>query len=132
MNLRTTFLFAAIYLASCAAPTQQRLSSREYFSRYQNLADALRYYPQLLISGSGNQTKVVVRKNMSVQNQEPLYVIDGFPMGNSYARANQLLNMADVVNIRLLTQSYELATYGANGASGVIDIRTIKIDSDTD
>ena len=126
MNLRITFIAMTFCLIACNSNTTERLSAREYFSRFHSLAEALRFYPGLMISGSGNQVKVVLRKNMSLQNQEPLYVVDGFPVGNDYARTNQILNMADVINIRLLSHSSELNTYGPGASAGVIEIRTIK------
>lgn len=124
MNLRITLFSMILFLAACSTSNHQRLSSREYFSQFSDLAQALRVYPSLLISGTGNQTRVMLRSNASQQNQEPLFVVDGMPVGNSYARANHLINMADVVDIRLLSRSYELATYGTNGSSGVIEIKT--------
>lgn len=124
-------LVTLLLLTACSTTNHQRLTSREYFSQFRNLAEALRYYPSLLIKGTGNQTKVIVRKNSSVQNPEPLYVVDGYPVGNSYASANQIVNMSDVVNIKLLTHSYELNTYGTNAAAGVIEIRTIRSTANT-
>ncbi|MCB0666708.1 MAG: TonB-dependent receptor plug domain-containing protein [Saprospiraceae bacterium] len=126
MNLRITLLALTLSFAACSTSNHQRLSSREYFSQFSDLAQALRFYPALLISGTGNQTRVILRKNASMQNQEPLYVVDGMPIGNNYARANHLVNMAEVVDIRLLSHTHELTSYGVNGASGVIEIKTMK------
>ena len=111
-------------MVACTTGPKDRLSSTEYFSRFNNLSEALRVYPALMISGTGNQTKVMLRKNISIQNQEPLYVFDGFPIGNNYHSANQILNMADVTAIRLLSQPSELNTYGTMASAGVIEIRT--------
>lgn len=115
------FVFAIL---SCQTSGGERLSSTEYFSRFNNLAEALRFYPGLLVSGSGNQTKVMLRKNTSVQNQEPLFVVNGFPVGNNYSRTNEMVNMADVTAIRLLSRPSELTTYGSMASAGVIEIRT--------
>ena len=126
MKLRITFIAMMFCFIACNSTTSEKLSAREYFSRYKTLAEALRFYPGLIISGTGNQTKVILRKNVSMQNQEPLFIVDGFPVGNNYARTNQLVNMADVTNIRLLSHASELNIYGPQASAGVIEIKTIK------
>jgi len=132
MKLRITFIAMTFCFMACNSNTTERLSEREYFSRFKSLAEALRFYPGLMISGAGSQTKVVLRKNVSMQNQEPLYVVDGFPVGNNYARANHMINMAEVTNIRLLSHASELNTYGPMASAGVIEIKTIKTVSTMD
>ena len=124
MKLHYFCIVCLFAMAACTTGPKDRLSSTEYFSRFNNLSEALRFYPGLLISGTGNQTKVMLRKNVSVQNQEPLYVINGFPVGTNYSSANQILNMADVTDIRLLSHPSELNTYGTMASAGVIEIRT--------
>ncbi len=124
MKLQIAALILVLVTFACQSNSGSRLTSSEYFSSFSNLAEALRIYPGLMITGSGSQTKVILRKNTGVQNQEPLYVLNGFPLGNNYNQTNQAINMADVTNIRLLSQPSELNTYGSMASSGVIEIKT--------
>jgi len=59
-------------------------------------------------------------------NLEPLYVVDGFPVGNSYRRANQAINMANVKSIRVIRNLSQLNTYGEMGSNGVIEITSLQ------
>ena len=52
---------------------------------------------------------------------EPLYVIDGFPVGN---QLSQILNPNDIASITILKDAASTAVYGARGANGVVLINT--------
>ena len=52
---------------------------------------------------------------------EPLYVIDGFPVGN---QLSQILNPNDIESITILKDAASTAVYGARGANGVVLINT--------
>ena len=54
---------------------------------------------------------------------EPLYVLNGFIMGNSFKSLNQLVDSATIKSIDALSGS-EAASYGSRAASGVIKITT--------
>ncbi|MEZ4810071.1 MAG: Plug domain-containing protein [Allomuricauda sp.] len=54
---------------------------------------------------------------------EPLYVLDGYIVGNSFNSVNQLVDNFNVKSIEVLTGP-EAATYGSRAASGVIKIKT--------
>lgn len=124
MKSQIVALMLVLATFACQSHSGDRLTSSEYFSRFSSLAEALRIYPGLMITGSGSQTKIILRKNTGVQNQEPLYVLNGFPLGTNYNQTNQAINMADVTNIRLLSQPSELTTYGSMASAGVIEIKT--------
>nr|WP_121273218.1 SusC/RagA family TonB-linked outer membrane protein [Pedobacter schmidteae] len=55
-------------------------------------------------------------------NQEPLYVVDGFP----YEGSINSINPADVVNITVLKDAAAASIYGSRAANGVIVITTRK------
>ena len=89
-------------------------------------------------SGAGGSTKVVIRGNSSLTNNQPLYVIDGVPlMGTSTTQPNEtfgslaggntdggdvisLLNPDDYEGMTVLKGASASALYGSLGASGVI------------
>lgn len=58
-------------------------------------------------------------------NLEPLYVIDGHIVGNSFAQAQGLVNSIDVEKVEVLSLA-DAAFYGLRGGKGVIKITTKK------
>ncbi len=88
--------------------------------------------------GTGGSTKVVIRGNSSVTNNQPLYVIDGIPLYNatsgqpndsfgSLVGGNRdggdvvsLLNSDDYEGMTVLKGASASALYGSQGANGVI------------
>lgn len=70
----------------------------------------------------GTEFEVNIRGTSSLgATSAPLYVVDGFPMGNSLG---QNLNAADIDNISILKDAVSSAIYGARGSNGVVLITT--------
>lgn len=85
----------------------------------------------------GGGTSIRIRGGSSIQGgNEPLYVIDGFPVYNtsttagvsSGAEINPLssLNPSDIESIDILKDASATAIYGSRGANGVVIITTKK------
>ena len=83
----------------------------------------------------GGGISIRVRGGSSVQGgNEPLYVIDGFPVYNSSATAGVLsgaatnplasINPSDIESINILKDASATAIYGSRGANGVVIITT--------
>lgn len=73
-------------------------------------------------SGSpGGGTSVRIRGIGTVNNNNPLFVIDGIPTDDI-----RFLNMGDIGNIEILKDASATAIYGNRGANGVILINTKK------
>ncbi|MBN1415856.1 MAG: TonB-dependent receptor [Bacteroidales bacterium] len=69
----------------------------------------------------GDDVTVRIRGISTVNNSNPLYVVDGFPMsGISY------LNPSDVESMEVLKDASATAIYGNRGANGVVLITTKK------
>lgn len=69
----------------------------------------------------GSPLSVRIRGTNSVQgDNEPLYVVDGFP----YSGSPTLLNNADIESIEILKDASATAIYGSRGANGVVLITT--------
>ena len=92
-------------------------------------------------SGVGGGTRVVMRGNKSIAGQNNvLYVVDGFPIGNKADRSGDgtgfggatsgegiaNFNPDDIESLSVLTGPSAAALYGANAANGVILINTKK------
>ncbi|MES2875125.1 MAG: SusC/RagA family TonB-linked outer membrane protein [Bacteroidota bacterium] len=71
--------------------------------------------------GPGSSPRIIIRGNKSIaQGNQPLYVVDGIPMGFSD------FNQEDVESLQVLQGPSASALYGSNAANGVIMITTKK------
>lgn len=71
-------------------------------------------------SGSpGSALTVRVRGTGTINNSDPLYIVDGIPVGGL-----DFLNPADIESINILKDAASAAIYGARGANGVVLIKT--------
>lgn len=75
-------------------------------------------------SGSpGSRTTVRIRGISSFQNNDPLYIIDGTPVEDSFIN---WLNPADIESIQVLKDASAASIYGARATNGVVIIETRK------
>lgn len=75
-------------------------------------------------SGSpGSRNTVRIRGISSFQNNDPLYIIDGTPVQDSYAN---WLNPNDIEDIQVLKDASAASIYGARANNGVVIIETKK------
>ena len=72
-------------------------------------------------SPSGGDTQVRIRGASTLNNNDPLYVIDGVPTTSS---AFEILNPNDIESIQVLKDAASSAIYGARASNGVILITT--------
>ncbi|NME71195.1 SusC/RagA family TonB-linked outer membrane protein [Flammeovirga aprica] len=80
--------------------------------------------PGVQVTNSGNPasgSKVRVRGIGTINNSDPLYVVDGFPMQDISHIAPQ-----DIESMEVLKDASATAVYGSRGANGVILIATKK------
>ncbi|MEN9613170.1 MAG: hypothetical protein RLZZ628_3984, partial [Bacteroidota bacterium] len=68
----------------------------------------------------GEGATVRIRGTTSINNSEPLYVVDGVPVTGGI----DYLNQADIESIEVLKDAASAAIYGARAASGVILVTT--------
>ena len=73
-------------------------------------------------SPSGANTKVVIRGVGTLNNTDPLYVIDGMPTKSGMHE----LNPNDIENIQVLKDASSASIYGSRASNGVIIITTKK------
>lgn len=94
-------------------------------SNYHNsLADYLHRVPGIHVTGSQNNRTVTVRGISSfTSNIQPLYVIDGQPVGSNYGEVNRMINVKDINYVRVLKDA-DASIYGVRGGNGVILIVT--------
>jgi len=76
------------------------------------------------VGGSpGARSTVRIRGISSFQNNDPLYVIDGTPVEESYLN---FLNPADITSVQVLKDASSSSIYGSRASNGVILIETNK------
>jgi TonB-dependent starch-binding outer membrane protein SusC len=75
-------------------------------------------------SGSpGARSTVRIRGISSFQNNDPLYIVDGTPVQDSYVN---FLNPEDIQSIQVLKDASAASIYGSRASNGVIVIETTK------
>ncbi|MDG3581208.1 SusC/RagA family TonB-linked outer membrane protein [Galbibacter pacificus] len=76
----------------------------------------------------GGASKINIRGVGSIgANSDPLVVIDGFPISNSFNQTSNPLNLVnpdDIESISILKDASSTAIYGSRGANGVLIIKT--------
>jgi TonB-linked SusC/RagA family outer membrane protein len=86
--------------------------------------------------GTGTSEKVIIRAVTSFNNNQPLYIVDGVPIQNSFMGSNGTsqsvdfgnqagdINPDDVATVTVLKGASATALYGSRAANGVILITT--------
>ncbi len=115
---------ALFALPACKTSTGAQVAKKDKPQReYQELADILRLQPSLQVRGQGSNVTVIVRGDKSFsQTSEPLYVLDGVPVGRSYNDVANTVDPRRVASIEVLTGA-RASLYGTRGANGIILIK---------
>lgn len=71
----------------------------------------------------GSRSTVRIRGISSFQNNDPLYIIDGTPVQDTYVN---FLNPEDIASIQVLKDASAASIYGSRASNGVIIIQTRK------
>lgn len=97
-------------------PTQQNLPLYAY----------LRKVPGIQVAVQGDQdVRVLVRGLSSVNmGNDPLFVIDNVPVGNSYNQAANMVDVNDIQYVSVLKDPSDTSIYGFRGSNGIIMIKT--------
>ena len=107
-------------VASVDVAATQRQTSASVLQRL----DASVSGVQVSSSGSpGARATVRIRGISSFQNNDPLYIIDGTPVQDTYAN---WLNPDDIASIQVLKDASAASIYGSRASNGVIIIETNK------
>jgi Na+-transporting methylmalonyl-CoA/oxaloacetate decarboxylase gamma subunit len=107
-----------------AQTEEARKASRDY-ARYTSLADILRQQPGVIVMGSGQNVRIEIRGQNSMNvDTRPLFVYDGVRMGRDYAQVNNAVDRQMIKSIRILSSLSETNFYGEDGRNGVIVIKS--------
>lgn len=129
-NLLRIFLFLLFFITACS--TTNRTSSSENDVQtiesaeagvFYSLSDYLRRVPGLQYTNGYFRIRGPQSLN---ENSQPLYVVDGIIIGNSYDRANNIVDPYDIDHVKVLKDVGSTNKYGMRGSNGVIEIFTKK------
>lgn len=94
-------------------------------SELRELSDYLVRIAGVSVTGSGAATQVRIRGTSSfLGGNEPLFVLDGRVMGQSYSSVS-FISRDDIESVRVL-KGPDASQYGVRGANGVVEIITKK------
>ena len=113
-----------LLLPQCApihSITDKSKPSTSHYAKYVDLADVLRRDPGLLVSGSGRNVRIQSRRSLDA---DVLYVLNGMDVGYNYHDIYDLINMDQVISIRVSRNLAERTISGKSNSGGIIDIRT--------
>lgn len=132
MKWYAPFIFSLLCLLIACGPSKSTSSSdkgtleetlQEKNRITISLLNRIRQLPGVIIRNGVpifNKTGNSINPGIS---DEPLYVLNGYPVGNSFRDINQLVDNVNVTKIETLTGS-DASIYGSRGANGVILITT--------
>ncbi len=81
--------------------------------------ELLQKAPGVTVTGSGLNLGVKVRATKSMNQGQPLFVVDGQPMGNGFQHVS-FIDPNQVQRISILKDAASAASYGARAADGVV------------
>ncbi len=132
MTLRILSLLLLVLSISCTSyksgtgrekPLDTELQERNRATV--SLLDHLRRVPGIIIRRNTPYVLRATADSPTAPSYEPLYVLDGYPVGNSFRSVKDLVLPIDVKDIEVLTDS-KASFYGSRAGAGVIKITTYK------
>lgn len=89
------------------------------------LVDYLRRVPGLIVDQRGSSVTVLIRGINSITgDNNPLFVVNSSPVGNSYAEAVNAVDINDIKSVNVIKGPEGQQMYGMRGANGVVQILT--------
>lgn len=133
MNWKLLFVFClAIGISSCGSGKnyeKKEVSVKEELQEKNRnnlpLIEQIRRMPGVSFR---NGVPVIVKNQSDIyggqqDNYEPLYVLNDYPVGNSFRNIEQLVNTQDVKEIEIIDGA-DASFYGSRAGNGVIKITT--------
>ncbi|MDX1940276.1 MAG: TonB-dependent receptor plug domain-containing protein [Saprospiraceae bacterium] len=120
-------LLTVLNSCSSAKNTASEKSAGDPTADYQTLKDYLRRDPKIQIRGGGESITVMIRgANSFSGGVEPVFILDGTPIANSYVQASAIVNVNNINAVKVLTPGEATAQFGQRGENGAVVITTKK------
>jgi hypothetical protein len=123
-------VFMFFLLAGCGTPSDvvRNNDDRGRFAQQVNaetsgvtLDQYLKRLHGVRVVGEGRKAVIQIRGVASFTlSTEPLFVVDGVRMGNEFAKIYDLVNVADVRSVEVLTSNRATLMFGNDGFAGAI------------
>lgn len=112
--------FIAVGCASSGSSSQSAVDTENM-----TLREHLERKGDVTVSGSGSNTRVIIRGEGSLSNpgEQPLYVVDGQKMGRNFFDVASRFSRGQIESVRVLVGA-GANMYGSEGGNGVIEITT--------
>lgn len=128
-SFRALIYFTLFVITLACTSTQQATTGarppKETTGVYQSLVDYLRRHPSVRVIGTGEDVQVFVRGiDTLIGEIEPLFVVDGSLVGESYAEANRIVDVNDIKSVNVLNAIDATNQYGLRGSRGAVVIKT--------
>lgn len=123
------FVFLGMMVLSCSTTTRAGSAHKDKdieSPEFTELMDLLRREGGLNISGYGSDAIITIRGNRSLSSpvaDQPLFVVDGAPLGRGYSSVEGSVDVQTVKRITVIPPA-RAGRYGSRGAFGVIEIET--------
>ncbi|NND34854.1 MAG: hypothetical protein HKN76_19870 [Saprospiraceae bacterium] len=124
MKTSIVFILLVPLLMNCSTTSrveEQSTSQRPGYGHFFDLAAALRQEPGLLVTGFGRNVNIRSRRS---QQSDLLYMVNGMEVGHDYNAVNDLINMDEVVSIRVGINLTHRTVTGKSNAGGIVEINT--------
>jgi hypothetical protein len=129
MKKSLLILCVALLMASCGS-SKSTVGANELRDELNNrnrtsmtLMDRLRQTPGIFMSRGVPVLMAAANSFDSEQSFEPLYVVNGFIVGNSFRDLRVLIDANSVKSIKVVKVA-EASKYGSRGGNGAIEITT--------
>ena len=127
---KSLFIFCVVLLTASCGSSKSTVGANELRDELNNrnrtsmtLMDRLRQTPGIFMSRGVPVLMAAANSFDSEQSIEPLYVVNGFIVGNSFRDLRVLIDANSVKSIKVVRVS-EASKYGARGGNGAIEITT--------
>ena len=127
---KSLLIFCVALLTASCGSSKSTVGANELRDELNNrnrtsmtLMDRLRQTPGIFMSRGVPVLMAAANSFDSEQSIEPLYVVNGFIVGNSFRDLRVLIDANSVKSIKVVRVS-EASKYGARGGNGAIEITT--------
>ena len=126
----TGFCMTIVSCGAASHGTKTNPQNLKDYSQYNNMVEVMQSVRGLRKTGSGADAKVYMSgyNSVNASNKEPLFVVDGVPMGSSLSQLNTIITPFQVKSVRTVRGTQATSRYGDQGLFGVVLITTIRSD----
>ncbi len=131
--MKIKIVFTCVIFSMCAiscgsSSKINQTTDKKEMVRSNSLSGELRKESGVTVRGNDSNGSVMIGGYSSTLTKEtnPLFILDGQPIGHSLPRAAQMMDVTKIKSIRIIRASESFTRYGRDGSNGAIEIRMLK------